>query len=89
LLQGDGKLRNPQEGENIGQRVVETPVEREHFAANFLADLALIVLRENLKVALEQFDEGKERIPSPVSNRKCLQNEPVLLREELKFIQQA
>ena len=62
LLQRGHRFCDPQQREEVGQSVFETAIEHEHFTAHLFPPFALIVLRDNVEVVLQQVDERQIRI---------------------------
>src|SRR5438093_6018842 len=62
LLEGGSRVRNPQQKKEIGQGVFQATIEHEHFAANFLSPLALIIVHGDLKVILQQLNKREIRV---------------------------
>ena len=49
LLQRRGLFFNAQQGKQIGQRVFQAAIERQHFAGDLLPSLAFVILRLNVE----------------------------------------
>ncbi len=81
-------LDDAEQTEQIGQRVFQTSIEREHASGYLLAALAFIVLGRNVEVVAQQIDHRQIGGRLAVRNRKRLQHHPARLRGRLELEEQ-
>src|SRR5262249_34847445 len=89
LLQGGGRIVQAEQGEEVGQGLFEATVQHEHLAADFLPSRALVVLRLNLKIALEQVEQGQIWGCLAVGHGQGVEHQAATGGSELELVEQA
>src|SRR5207247_2713482 len=89
LRQRGGRLGDAQQGREVGQRVLQAAIQRQHLARDLLAPPPVIILGGELEVVVEQFDQWEIRVRLAVRNGKSLQHQALALAAQLEFVAQA
>src|SRR5262249_25608574 len=78
-----------QQAEQVGQSVLQPPIEDGNLARDLLPPLTLVVLRYDLEVVLEQIDDRQVGRRSAVGDRAGLQHQAAALRHCFELEEQA
>ena len=75
LRQLGSRLGDADQRQEVGERVLQTTIQRQHLARHLLAPPPVIVLRHELEVVVEQLNERQIRIRLAVRHRERLQHQ--------------
>ena len=78
-----------QEGQQVGQRLFQAAIEREHLTGDLFLPGALIVLGGDLHIVLQQLNQRQIRRRLAMRDGEGLQHQSAALGEEVKLIAQA
>ena len=72
----------------VGKRVLQRSIEREHAPGYFLSPRPLVIVGRDLEIAPQQIDQGQEWGSLAVRDRERFQHHPARLRDRFELEQQ-
>src|SRR5207237_5317432 len=86
LVNGRRRLEQPEQEEDVRNRVVEAVVERCHFPGDLLSSSRFVVPGSNPEVTLQQLDQRQVGIALAVGDSEGLEKQAAVLRELLELM---